>query len=278
MVSEQHYDTAGNSISDSHAEAVDTIFGYTGRALDESTGLQNNLYRWYDSAVGRWASEDPIGFAAGDANLNRYVGNESTGWVDPSGLLPVGGIVGGDATAGETGVDFEQEGFEGNIQDAIRAFEDFLSFIRERASSNALKAISGISLGTAKFQTDTCQTYAFGMRDCIKQLKHPGIDSVQVETFALYPNDDAPWMVQLTLTTGHAAVRVRLIDGREFYFDNGGFGGKDGRFQLDELPSYAYPGTPSFGILESFEDYWRQAYPEVWQSPKNGGIFDPNGP
>ena len=87
---EQHYDTAGNSISGSHAEAVDTIFGYTGRALDESTGLQNNLFRWYDSAVGRWASEDPIGFAAGDANLNRYVENEATGWIDPSGLAKGG--------------------------------------------------------------------------------------------------------------------------------------------------------------------------------------------
>ena len=95
---EQHYDTAGNSISDSHAEAVDTIFGYTGRALDESTGLQNNLYRWYDAAVGRWASEDPIGFASGDANLNRYVGNEATGWIDPSGLVA-------DEPAGETGVE-----------------------------------------------------------------------------------------------------------------------------------------------------------------------------
>jgi hypothetical protein len=31
-------------------------------------------------------SEDPIGFAAGDANLGRYVGNEPTKYVDPSGL------------------------------------------------------------------------------------------------------------------------------------------------------------------------------------------------
>jgi uncharacterized protein RhaS with RHS repeats len=33
-------------------------------------------------------SEDPIGFAAGDANLYRYVGNSVTNAVDPQGLEP----------------------------------------------------------------------------------------------------------------------------------------------------------------------------------------------
>ncbi len=32
------------------------------------------------------AAQDPIGFAAGDANLYRYVGNGATNWVDPNGL------------------------------------------------------------------------------------------------------------------------------------------------------------------------------------------------
>ena len=45
------------------------------------------MHRWYDPLAGRWISEDPIGFAAGDANLYRYVGNEVTGAVDPSGLI-----------------------------------------------------------------------------------------------------------------------------------------------------------------------------------------------
>jgi hypothetical protein len=31
-------------------------------------------------------SQDPIGFAAGDANQYRYVGNSPTNWVDPNGL------------------------------------------------------------------------------------------------------------------------------------------------------------------------------------------------
>jgi hypothetical protein len=40
----------------------------------------------YDPNVGRWISEDPIGFQAGDANLYRFVWNDPSNWVDPSGL------------------------------------------------------------------------------------------------------------------------------------------------------------------------------------------------
>jgi RHS repeat-associated protein len=85
------FDSFGNVIDETHYNGnIDEAFGFTGRLFDDETGLQNNLNRWYDPATGRWISEDPIGFAAGDANLNRYVGNESTRYIDPSGLAPGG--------------------------------------------------------------------------------------------------------------------------------------------------------------------------------------------
>ncbi len=40
----------------------------------------------YDTSTGRWLSDDPISFRAGDANLYRYVGNSPTNATDPSGL------------------------------------------------------------------------------------------------------------------------------------------------------------------------------------------------
>ena len=78
------YGAYGNVQSESNS-AVDCLFGYTGRLHDEATGLQNNLNRWYDASTGRWISEDPIGFAAGDANVYRYCGNGPTNYVDPRG-------------------------------------------------------------------------------------------------------------------------------------------------------------------------------------------------
>jgi RHS repeat-associated protein len=68
-------------------QASDFLFGYAGREVESATGLSYNRARFYDSRAGRFLSEDPKGFAAGDANLYRYVGNEPTGKTDPSGLV-----------------------------------------------------------------------------------------------------------------------------------------------------------------------------------------------
>jgi RHS repeat-associated protein len=66
--------------------SVGCLIAYTGRPLDQATGLQNNLNRWYDAIVGRWLSQDPSGFGGGDANLYRYCGNGPTTLTDPSGM------------------------------------------------------------------------------------------------------------------------------------------------------------------------------------------------
>jgi len=47
------------------------LFLFVLRSFNLDIQLQNNLNRWYDAPVGRWLSEDPIGFAGGDGNLYR---------------------------------------------------------------------------------------------------------------------------------------------------------------------------------------------------------------
>jgi hypothetical protein len=44
----------------------------------------------YDPTVGRFITEDPIGFAGRDTNLYRYVGNSPTNATDPTGLAENG--------------------------------------------------------------------------------------------------------------------------------------------------------------------------------------------
>jgi RHS repeat-associated protein len=85
VTNHRKYDSFGKLVSESN-NAIDLIFGFTGKQLDEATGLQHNLFRWYDSALGQWLSEDPIGFTAGDENVRRYVGNRATYITDSSGL------------------------------------------------------------------------------------------------------------------------------------------------------------------------------------------------
>jgi RHS repeat-associated protein len=78
------YDSFGNRKGS--ALTTDIVFGYTGKYFDETTGLQNSWNRWYSPKMGRFISQDPIGFAGGDANMYRYVGNSSPNGTDPSGL------------------------------------------------------------------------------------------------------------------------------------------------------------------------------------------------
>jgi RHS repeat-associated protein len=61
-------------------------YGYTGREQDGETGLDYYRARYYDVANGRFISEDPIKFSAGDGNLTRYVRNNPVNGNDPSGL------------------------------------------------------------------------------------------------------------------------------------------------------------------------------------------------
>lgn len=58
-----------------------------GRERDDFTGLMYYRARWYSSELGRFITEDPIGFAGGDINLYAYVGNNPISHKDPTGLI-----------------------------------------------------------------------------------------------------------------------------------------------------------------------------------------------
>ncbi|MCA6566210.1 MAG: RHS repeat-associated core domain-containing protein [Pseudanabaena sp. M151S2SP2A07QC] len=78
------YDAFGGVTSQTD-ESVVFRYGYTARELDAESGLQYNRARYLDSFTGKFISEDPIGFQAGDSNLYRYVNNLPITKVDPSG-------------------------------------------------------------------------------------------------------------------------------------------------------------------------------------------------
>jgi len=59
-------------------------FRYTARQFDSDTGLYNYRARYYDPAIGRFISEDPIGFYGG-VNFYRYTSNSPVNFTDPLG-------------------------------------------------------------------------------------------------------------------------------------------------------------------------------------------------
>jgi len=80
------YDSFGN-VTSSTGSFVQP-FRYTGREWDGETGLYYYRARYYDPQIGRFLSEDPIGFHGG-SNFYAYVGNNPTNRIDPLGLRPL---------------------------------------------------------------------------------------------------------------------------------------------------------------------------------------------
>ena len=78
------YDSFGKPTNSSFSSR----YQFTGREYDSFSGLQYSRARFYDPQIGRFISEDPIGFAGGDVNLYGYVWNSPQNYRDPSGLWP----------------------------------------------------------------------------------------------------------------------------------------------------------------------------------------------
>lgn len=85
-VNKYAYDPFGAVVN--QVEAVPQPFKYVGQfgVMVEPNGLYYMRARYYDPKVGRFISEDPIGFAGGDVNLYAYVANNSVNRFDPFGL------------------------------------------------------------------------------------------------------------------------------------------------------------------------------------------------
>lgn len=81
-----NYDSFGNILSQSGSGG--DRFKFTGREWDAEIGLYYYRARYFDPGTGRFLSEDPLQFGAGDVNLYRYVGNGPNKDTDPLGLDP----------------------------------------------------------------------------------------------------------------------------------------------------------------------------------------------
>jgi RHS repeat-associated protein len=89
IVNHRQYDSFGRITSETNpggGNPAAFLYAYTGREWDADAGLFYYRMRWYDPNVGRFISEDPIGFVAGDTNVQRYVGNSTPNLIDSSGL------------------------------------------------------------------------------------------------------------------------------------------------------------------------------------------------
>lgn len=91
------YDAYGNITSESSPASGDQ-FKFASGQYDSMTGLELFGRRYYDLSDGRWTSQDPLGFKAGDTVCIANAGNAPIAWLS---LGPIS--VDGNASIGTGG-------------------------------------------------------------------------------------------------------------------------------------------------------------------------------
>ena len=91
IVNQYSYDAFGNIPNPNQQETISQPFKYVGQygVMTEPNGFYYMKARYYDPTLGRFISEDPIGFDGGDVNLMAYVGNNPVRYIDPWGLFAI---------------------------------------------------------------------------------------------------------------------------------------------------------------------------------------------
>jgi RHS repeat-associated protein len=81
------YDSFGDIVTETDAANGDR-FAFAGMEYDSTTGQYYDRARYYDSALGCFTAQDPLGFSAGGNDLYLYVANDPTDGTDVSGMAP----------------------------------------------------------------------------------------------------------------------------------------------------------------------------------------------
>ena len=107
IVDHLEYNSFGVITSQSNT-TYQPLFAYTGQMWDAAAGLYYYHARWYDASTGRFISQDPMSFAAGDANLYRYVNNDTLNRLDPTGNVAGAVAIANDGPMQAQPIDLQQ--------------------------------------------------------------------------------------------------------------------------------------------------------------------------
>jgi uncharacterized protein RhaS with RHS repeats len=235
----------------------------------------------YSPNLGRWLTQDPIGYEGGDANLYRFVGNSPTNFTDPSGLLqqpgggqpatppskgPIGPMGGGYDPSRPQGLPSG-----GPIPSAkLKNDEAFRKAARQNGvPDGVIDTILGTAYSTGSRNPsraerhNLCEQWADRFADELKNRanKSHGSKSIQEASkggivsiskrYYLYRGYG--WLL-LDPDQDHTVIQIKLKDGRVFNVDVGilAAGGEDEFFgELGRI-------TPADQIPKSFELQKRQ--------------------
>lgn len=127
-----------------------------GQHYDDESGMHYNRHRYYDPALGRYISQDPIGLRGG-WNLYRYTSNPSR-QVDPLGLEGMDGFgtgfgdyCRGIESAGSYLPREDAEGYIHNAETMHNVYNPLGEYVAGIAIGSPIIGMAGIGMAGASF-------------------------------------------------------------------------------------------------------------------------------
>jgi RHS repeat-associated protein len=224
-------------------------FLYAEGQYDPETGLQYNLARYYNPQTGRWMSQDPMGFAAGDSDLYRYVGNAPTNATDPFGYR------GKTAKDADTKVAALIDGMnlppdvKAKVKKEVQKLLDATRFDWPHWTGFWGKCylwVDEYDKKTRQLQPILAQTMGkyFKVGQMYWDSKPP------TWFYGVSPGGGVYWYLS---GAGHAAIVITFADGTIIYLDDGNLGGAGHVFFPGDVPSN-YKPTEGYPRPVKFDD------------------------
>ncbi len=143
------YDSYGNILSETSPSNGDR-FKFAGMEWDAAIGQYYDHARWYAEGIGRFTTQDPSRFTAGDSNLYRYVWNNPTDKIDHTGFSGGGDNQGEQQAAAEQAQQAQQQEARARIAQLKAEQAALESEIREQdAQSNRILVAIGANAAHA---------------------------------------------------------------------------------------------------------------------------------
>ncbi|MCW5933415.1 MAG: hypothetical protein KIT45_03835 [Fimbriimonadia bacterium] len=176
---------------------------------DATTGLVMMGLRWYDPAVGRFLSMDPIRYRGGDTNLYGYVQNNPLAFVDPWGLDAWDWVHGGlDALGLIPGL--------GEIADGVNAG---LYALRGKWGLAALSAaamipvVGSFATGAKHARKAIVIGESMGrVKDATRALQRAGVDARWYQAWKMNPFD-----FNTAMRRNEAWIKRKMREGYDIY-------------------------------------------------------------
>lgn len=215
IISEHHYYPFGMEIQGEWSLSIgDDRYRYNGKELNEELGLYDYGARWYDPAIGRWTSVDPMADKMASWSPYNYTFNNPIKLIDPDGTVPQDIIIKQSTTNGVTTIDITVTGKVINLSSTkmySSQLEDYAKKLNKISSFDGDAGFLGALGNKQRYNVNV--SFDFEVVSSIDDIDDSDHVIAIVDEIPDQPNDDAGDPEGIAAIGGHtAAVEARAMD------------------------------------------------------------------